>query len=182
MPDGDQYELVDGQLVEVNMGFKAVWLAGRLHHSLTAFCELNKAGWAAQEATYQCFPDAPDKVRKPDVSFIRRGRLPGGKKPEGHCRVKPDIAAEVPSRNDTYYEVREKILEYLAAEIPLVWLVDPIERSVYVYRPDGSCKRLTEKDELTGEDVLPGFRLPVRDLFFDELEENCNHEANGLAE
>ncbi|HZT81879.1 MAG TPA: Uma2 family endonuclease, partial [Gemmataceae bacterium] len=80
-------------------------------------------------------------------------------------RVTPDLAVEVVSPNDLACEVEEKLLEYLNANVPLVWVVYPQSRTVHVYHPDGLGRLLREQDELTGENILPGFRFPVRDLF-----------------
>ncbi len=77
MPDGKRYELVDGQLVVREMGIESTWVATRLVSRLDRFCEEYKVGWAlTSEAGYQCFPHEPGRVRKPDASFIRYGRLP----------------------------------------------------------------------------------------------------------
>ena len=126
MPDGDRYELVDGQLVERTMGALSTYIAGELFLLLGAFCKGHCLGWVFPgECSYQCFPDAPKKVRKPDVSFIRRGRLPGERIPEGHVPIPPDLAAEVISPNDLAYETDKKVEEYLGAGVRLVWVVNP---------------------------------------------------------
>ena len=78
MPDAVNYELVDGKLVERNMGMESSLIGMRIGHRLSSFVEDRRLGLLfGADAGYQCFPDAPDKVRKPDVSFIRSGRLPG---------------------------------------------------------------------------------------------------------
>src|SRR5437763_1567551 len=90
MPDGDQFELVDGQLVEREMGMWSSYVAGRAHYLLTDFVESRRGrGWVLPgEAGYQCFPDAPGKVRKPDVSFIRfHRRSPEAVTEEGYIRI-----------------------------------------------------------------------------------------------
>ncbi len=164
--DGKSYELVDGILVERHMGFWSSWIGGRLYHLLTSQCEAQRLGWVCPaDASYQCFPAAPAKVRKPDVSFIRFGRLPGEQAPEGHCRIAPDLAAEVLSPNDLATVAEAKIGEYLQAGVQLLWIVNPEVRTVRVYRPDGTTTLLHEGDELSGEGVVPGFRCMVRDLF-----------------
>ena len=178
MPDGDRFELVDGRLLEKDMGLKASWIGGELYRLLGNHCRPNQLGWILPaDATYQCFPDAPNMVRKSDVSFIRRGRLPGEKLPEGHCRIAPDLAAEVVSPNDTYYEVEEKIQLYLRAGVRLVWVVNPSTRTVRVHRPDHTLTDLHEQEELSGEDVLPGFRCRVSDLFPPQED---SEPANGV--
>jgi Uma2 family endonuclease len=168
MPDGDRYELVDGELVERDMGWDSSRIGGRLYRYLSSYCEDNGLGWVAPaDADYQCFPDAPDKVRKPDASYIRLDRLPASRKPLGHCPIAPDAAAEVVSPNDSYSDVEVKVDEYLRAGVCLVWVIDPVTRSVRVHRQDGSVTDLTEKDYLDGENVIPGFKCRVGDLFLD---------------
>jgi Uma2 family endonuclease len=166
MANGDDYELVDGQLVEKNMGTKSSWVSTQVGHRIQSFIDLHPVGWLLTEASYQCFPDAPAKVRRPDVSFIHFGRLEDEELPDGHCPIAPDLVVEVTSPRDTHYEVAEKIEEYLSAGVSLVWIVNPHTRTVLVYRKDlDTVSFLHEADELSGEDVLPGFRCPVRDVF-----------------
>jgi Uma2 family endonuclease len=117
------------------------------------------------EGSYQCFADDPRKVRKPDVSFIRRGRLPDDRIPAGHVPVPPDLAVEVVSPNDTVYEADAKVEEYRAAGVPLVWVVNPETRTVHVYRADRTVERLGEADELTAPEMIPDLRCKVVDLF-----------------
>jgi Uma2 family endonuclease len=167
MPDGDRYELVDGQLVEHTMSTWSSYVAGKMYGQLDSHCQANKAGWVLPEGTtYQCFPDAPNKVRKADVSFIRRERMSLQQATaEGHLPIYPDLAVEVLSPNDLAYEVDAKVQEYLTAGARLVWVVNPQARTVEVHRPQGTGTILRENDELDGEDVLPGFRCRVGDLF-----------------
>ena len=170
MPDGDRYELVNGELVERDMGFKSSRIGGRFYRFLSVYCEDNGLGWVAPaDASFQCFPDDPEKVRKPDASFIRAERMPSDQQPEGHCRLVPDAAAEVVSPNDTYSDVEIKVDEYLQAGVLLVWVIHPATRSVRVHRRDGTMSDLREDDELTGENVIPGFRCRVSDLFADPV-------------
>ncbi len=158
------YELVDGELVERVMGAEASWVAGKLHSLLEAYGESSKSGWSfVADLGYRCFDGRPKLVRKPDVSFVRRERLPGGL-PKGDLRIPPGLAVEVVSPNETVYELDEKVEEYLAVGVPLVWVVNPQTRTVIVHRPDGRLTKLREADELSGEDVLPGFRCAVRDF------------------
>ena len=73
--------------------------------------------------------------------------------------------AEIVSPNDLYYEVEEKVREYRAAGVGLIWVVNPPTRTVLVRRPDGSAAEVGENGELDGEQVLPGFRCRVSELF-----------------
>jgi Uma2 family endonuclease len=166
LPDGNRYELVDGRLVEHNMGYLSSWIAGTIHALLWTFCRAQNLGWVAPPgAGFQCFPGARNLVRRPDVSFIRRGRLPDERLPEGHVRIAPDLAVEVVSPNDTYYEVEGKVRDYLTAGVPLVWVVNPQTRTVRIHRANGSLADVRESEELTGEDVVPGYRCRVGEFF-----------------
>jgi Uma2 family endonuclease len=170
LPDSVSYELVDGKLVERHLGFESSEIAARIIFLIALFQRDHRLGHlAGTDAGYQCFPDAPNKVRKPDVSFVRFGRLPGEKAPKGHCRIPPDLAVEVVSPGDLSYEIEEKVSEYLGAGVPLVWVVHPPTRTVRVHRPPtsprGVVSQLGEADALDGEDVLPGFSCPVKSLF-----------------
>lgn len=166
MPGGKNFELVNGRLVERCMGFLAGWIAGRLIRVLGNHCDPRRLGWVVGgDAGYQGFPDSPRTVRKPDVSFVRQGRFEEDQLPLGYTHVVPDLVAEVISPSDKYEEVAEKIEEYLRAGVRLVWVISPHNHTIHVYRTNGSVHVLREKDELDGEDVVPGFRYPVRDLF-----------------
>ena len=79
--------------------------------------------------------------------------------------IRPDVAVEVISPNDRVYDLEEKLEDYRAAGIPLIWLLYPPTRRVRVLRPEGPPTELGPDDELTGEEVLPGFRCRVADLF-----------------
>jgi Uma2 family endonuclease len=105
-------------------------------------------------------------VRRPDVSFINWEHLsPEQAEAEGHVSVVPDLAVEVLSPNDRVYEVDEKAAEWLAAGVRLLWMVHPRAREIQVRRPEGPIATLKESDELSGEEVIPGFRCRVGDLF-----------------
>jgi Uma2 family endonuclease len=164
MPDGDDYELVDGRLVERNMGAWSVHVGSRLFLMIGQFDPLQRMGWLLMsEASYQAFPKG--KVRRPDLSFICLGRLPEERVPDGHLKIAPDLAVEVISPNDIHYETDQKVDEYLKAGTRLVWVVNPVIRTVLIYRADGSIGGVRESGVLDGEDVIPGFRCAVTDLF-----------------
>jgi Uma2 family endonuclease len=166
MPDGDDYELIDGRLKEKSMGGESSFVGGQLFGALHHHLLLHPGGWLLHSnAGYQCFPGRPAQVRKPDVSFICFGRLPDERIPRGNLRLAPDLAVEVVSPNDLFDEVDEKISEYLAAGARLIWVLAPLTHSVYVFQPDGFARRLREGQDLDGGEVLPGFRCPVRELF-----------------
>jgi Uma2 family endonuclease len=165
MPDGKNFELVDGRLVERNMGAESSWVGGQLHLQLGLFCREHDLGtvWPADNG-YQCFPHNPSRVRRPDVSFVKRGRLPGDVPPRGWIRIPPDLAVEVVSSGDTAEGLEEKLRDYRKAGVPLVWVIYPELRVAKVFRRDGPSGELEEEDVLSGEDVIPGFHCPLREI------------------
>ncbi len=102
-------------------------------------------------------------VRAPDVAFVARERL--AQIPEaGYAELAPDWVAEILSPSDRPGEVLEKVGQWLGAGVQLVWVLDQVRRDARVYRADGTISTVGPDDELDGEDVLPGFRCPVRDI------------------
>jgi Uma2 family endonuclease len=165
-PEADFYELVDGIPVDMHMGAESSYIGGILYCRIQMFLFSNPLGWAfPPDTSYQCLPDRPNVVRKPDASFVRRGRFPNEQLPLGHIRLAPDLAVEVVSPNDLYYEVEEKVAEYRRAGILLMWIVSPPTRNVLIRRGDGTCGEVSLAGELSGEQVLPGFTCRVADLF-----------------
>jgi Uma2 family endonuclease len=159
-------ELIDGELVERTfMGQKSDRLAARLLFLIAMFVEEHDLGAInGAQGSYRIFPDDPNKVRIPDVSFIRKGREPGGVA-EGHGRIVPDLVVEVTSPNDLAEELEAKVQDFAAAGVPLIWVVSPNTRSIRVVRGDGTGALLRADDVLDGEAVLPGFRLALPELF-----------------
>ena len=165
------FELVDGVLVEKVMGYWESVLAIELGRLLGNFVEPRKLGTIAGEAGMLRL--SPGLVRIPDLSFISRARLAHHRRALAPILpLAPDLAIEVLSEGNTPREMARKIHEYFASGCRLVWLVDPRNRTVAVYTSPAEPIILTEKQTLTGGDVLPGFRLPLRKLFgvLDEME------------
>ena len=168
MPEGDRYELVAGELRELHMSQESSWVAGKIFRLLGNFAEDAGIGWVFPEGTsYQCFPWDPQMVRKPDTSFIARDRLPDGPTGEGHTRIVPDLAVEVVSPHDKAYEVDAKVADYREAGVPTVWVANPNQRTIKVYRLEdpSSSSHLSADDELSGDGVLAAFSCRVVDLF-----------------
>jgi len=158
------YELVYGVLVEKVMGLLESAVAMRLGRRLGNFVEENDLGFLGGEAgTLRLMPKL---VRIPDVSFISWAQLPNHEYPsEPIPDLYPDLAVEVLSKGNTEAEMQHKLKEYFLAGTRLVWFVDPEARTVQVYTSPEGPVTLTEPDTLDGGDVLPGFALPLRDLF-----------------
>lgn len=166
LPDTKGYELVDGVLVEKNMGAKSALVGSRATAILDTYCRQTGAGWVFNaEGGYRCFPKAPNQIRKPDVSFVSAARMSASDIPDGYPSIAPDLAVEVSSPNDLVDELEEKVEQFLAAGVRRVWVLNPETRTIRILRPDGSDTRLHEGEKLTGEDVLPGFSCEVSDFF-----------------
>jgi Uma2 family endonuclease len=165
-PDRDHFELVDGELVELGMSQLSSLVALELGRLLGNHCTPAGIAWVfGADNGYRCFPGRPNLVRKPDVSVVLRERLPADQLHDGWSTLAPDLAVEVVSPGDLAYEVDEKVDEYQAAGVRLVWIVNPERRTVRVHRRDGTVSLLRSGDALTGEDVLPGFACSVSELF-----------------
>lgn len=168
MPDeGRGYELVDGELKELNVSYLSSFVAGRAFARINMYVEQGNSGWVSPEGTsFQCFPDDPNKVRRADTAFHRLDRLTTEQaRSEGHCTVVPDLVVEVVSPNDLAYEVNAKRIEWLDAGAKLVWVIHPEQQTIHAYHADGTVRLFTRNDTLTGEPVLPDFRVAVADLF-----------------
>jgi Uma2 family endonuclease len=158
------FELVDGVLVEKVMGYWESALACELIRLLGNFVTRHKLGTVAGEAGMLQL--SPGLVRIPDVSFISWTRLKRHRRERpAILPLAPDLAIEVVSEGNTRREMKRKVGEYFDAVCRLVWVVDPRTRTVAVHTSASDVITLSETQTLTGGDVLPGFRLPLRNLF-----------------
>ncbi|MBW3660947.1 MAG: Uma2 family endonuclease [Gemmatimonadetes bacterium] len=167
LPDEDGYrtELVEGKLVREQLpGPEHGWSTLKLAARILQHVEANHLGLALAETGF-VLADDPPTIRGPDIAFIARENLPEGGLPRGYWRIPPDLAVEIVSPSNTRAEIREKVLEYLAAGARLVWVVEPRTRSVTVYRSRTDVRVLKAPETLGGGDLLPGFALPLAELF-----------------
>jgi len=164
-PDSKDHELVRGmpRVCEPPGGVHGR-LAGRIAARLVEHVERLGLGTVLVEAGY-LLQRAPDTVRGPDVSFISVARLPPDQIPEQFIPGAPDLAVEILSPGSRWSEVEEKVADYLGGGARLVWLVDSRERRVMVRYPDRPPRIVAADGELDGEDVVPGFKLALAELF-----------------
>ncbi len=158
------YELVDGVLVEKIMGFPESYLAGEMLRLMGNHATEHDLGIVAgADGTVQLMPKL---VRILDVSFVSWRQLPSRKIPaEPIPNLAPDLAVEVLSKGNTKKEMDRKLKDYFLAGVQLVWFIDPAKRAVTVYTAPDESTLLTEEQTLDGGRVLPGFGLPLRELF-----------------
>jgi Uma2 family endonuclease len=177
--EGMSCELVDGVLVEKAMGYYESWLAVVLLGVLARYMEEHDLGIVLGEAG--ALKLAPELVRIPDVSFLSWDRFPNRELlPEPIPALAPDLAVEVWSRSNTEAEMERKLEEYFTAGARLVWYVYPETRSAKVYTSAQQFRVLHEDDVLDGGDVLPGFRLTIRD-WFERARTRASKEGEGEA-
>ena len=157
-------ELVDGMLVEKGMGYNESDLALALAGYLRAFVIPRNLGLTTgADGMMRLFPGL---VRVPDIAFASWDRIPGRRRPSTPIAdFAPDLAVEVRSRSNTDAEMARKRREYFDAGVRLVWEVNPIARLVAVHDNPERSILLDTTRTLEGGQVLPGFALPLADLF-----------------
>lgn len=162
------FEYVNGQWKEKNVSGKSSRVGMCLSRRVDSHADANNLGFVFEsECIYQIHPDEPKRIRKPDFTFIRRGRFPNDVIPDASFRIAPDLATEIISPNDEAADLNNKVTEYLRAGVRLVWLVFPESRTVWVFRQNGTANWLMGDAELSGEDVLPGFSVLLPLIFAD---------------
>ena len=166
--DGDaKYELLDGVRVELPpMSAANTVLAGRLARRMSNFADPAGVGEAHQDVLIK-LPLPLDRNRRPDVAFVPYSRWPRERAvPQGNAwEVLPDLCVEVVSPTDRAAEVREKVAEYFRAGVRLVWVLYPGQQLADVYETADRVRALGPAGALDGGPVLPGFTLPLAELF-----------------
>ena len=170
LPDGvSGYELVDGRPEPVTPaswqhGALIALVCARLHDHLKEHDQpghiVSDAGFVLNLARDRKRLRGPDVAFSTDETFRKHGN-PG----ERFARFVPDLAIEIDIASGRKPGGMQRVRDYLDAGVRLVWSVKPRTRSATVYRHDGSSTELTEQDALDGEDILPGFTLPLGELF-----------------
>ena len=167
MPDdGFRYELVRGEIRKMPPGSEEHGLvSANVAGDLIPYVRSNGLGRVIVAETGYLLQSNPDHVRAPDVSFLRQERV----SPPGERRWfvlgAPDLAIEVLSPSNRPGPMAEKVADYLAAGCPMVVVIDPDVRTATVHCPGQEPRVLTEADTLEGGDVVPGWRMPVREIF-----------------
>jgi Uma2 family endonuclease len=156
------YEIVNGVPEEKEMpGARHGGINSRLNRILGNHVVAHELGEVYVKASFQIGPNE----RIPDLAFVSAARLPAEGEPETKWPMPPDLAVEVISPNDFYEKVHAKALEYLAAGVKQVWLVSPENQTITVYRSAVDIMAFPPEGELVSEDLLPGFRCSLRDIF-----------------
>ena len=157
-------ELIDGVLVEKAIGFGESVLTSWLIALLNAWVRPRNLGLiSSPDGTLRLWAG---RVRIPDVAFTSWDRIPGRKRPTKPIpELSPDLAIKVLSDSNTHREIQLKLADYFSVNVRLVWIVDPELRTVEVHSGLGQMTLLRQADTLDGGDVLPGFSVPLKNLF-----------------
>ncbi|MBM3853757.1 MAG: Uma2 family endonuclease [Verrucomicrobia bacterium] len=168
--DGHKRELIEGEIIMSPTGYRhediaaAVLTALRLHvrqHKLGSVCGSSLGCWMVT-----------GNLLSPDVSYIHRSRIPRGKDAvQRYFQGAPDLIVEILSPWDRTVRTHDKLVEYFASGARLGWVIDPEKQLALAYRAPDAGRVIGLEDALDGEDVLPGFRLPLAELFAEPLVE-----------
>lgn len=158
------YELVDGVLVEKAVATKESLFAGMVFGHIWDYLRESDIGIVlAGDGPLRLLPG---NVRLPDVSFISWDQFPDGKTPDDKIwAVNPTLAVEVLSASNTKSEIERKLQDYFSSGCKLVWILDPESRTAKVYTSAMRHKQLNTDGVLDGAKVLPGFKLPLHEVF-----------------
>ena len=163
--DDEHFELVEGQLVEKSMGFQEQLVDSKLYAILAVFLHSHDIGRAVMEGKF-ALPNSNNR-RIPDLAYISYATWPKAKPfpKKAYASMAPDLAVEVISPSDGGRDIVDKMLEYFRAGCKAVWVVWPNAEQIHVYSSPKSVKIYGITDILEGDPVVPGFRLPLIELF-----------------
>ena len=159
------YEFIGGRLKKKEMPTaKHSGIASRILIEIGIYLKQNKIGRAYSDNTL--FKIGANR-RIPDAAFVSSEKIPSSGEPFDIWDFAPDIAIEVISPSERHNEVERKINEYFAAGVRQVWKIIPESKTLTIYFSANETKTINENDELTCEEILPGFRLKLSDIFID---------------
>jgi len=162
--DGFRTELVRGRVIRLMFPKpRHAIVAMRISSALFEFVQDRRLGLVLAETGYHLEHD-PDTVRGPDASFVSQDRVPGSDL-DAFWPGAPDLAVEVLSPSNRRSRIASKVAMYFGRGGRLVWVISPKKRTLTIHKPGVAPVVLTVGQEVTGEDVIPGFRYPIARLF-----------------
>lgn len=162
-----QMELVEGEIIVMSpSGLESEEVATEIVARLRNWVRPRKLGRVIGSSAGFILPNAD--LRAPDASFVRAEKLK--RTTENYAEVVPDLIFEVKSKNDSLKKLREKIAEFLSLGTQVGVLVDARPHTMEVYRPNQEMIILHDGDVLTVPEILPGWELPVAEIWAPEFE------------
>jgi Uma2 family endonuclease len=159
------FELYLGRLIPMSpTGRRHGNLQSRIAKALVLQGEDNGHGSAHTEVGVLISRN-PDTVVGPDASFVTARQQPIRESPEGYLVTVPELVVEIRSKNDTAAYLDRKVTDYLKAGVKVAWIVDPDANTVVEHRSGVSPKTFSTSDTLACDDIIPGFRLTLAELF-----------------
>ncbi len=163
LPSGEsRYELIEGELITMSpAGAEHGEVAAEIGARLRNYVREHRLGKTYAAETGFLLGEGPDTVRAPDAAFVRADRVV---KARTYFPGAPDLAVEVLSPSDRASEVEAKVRHWLRSGTRMVMVVDPETQTATVHTPTATA-RLSAGDALDGGDVVPGWKLPLREIF-----------------
>jgi Uma2 family endonuclease len=153
-------ELYNGKVVFKMPNFLHSVIQGNIVYEINGYLRVHPIGLVGDNANYRLWPERAKESRAPDVSFILRDRLPNDL--QRYLPMVPDLAVEILSPTDSFELTMEKVDEFLLRGVKLVWVIITKTREVLVCTMQG---KYSVRDLLTAPELLPGFELPVQNIF-----------------
>ena len=165
-PDaGQRHELLRGvMIVSPSPGYLPGKTQGLFAGLLARCADQSGLGVVVTESGFRLQRD-PDTVLGPDEGDARADRIRPNPAETTYLELAPDVVVEVVSPSNSLVEMHDKVLTYLEVGVPMVLVLEPKRRTVTVHTPDRLARTLVVGEVLDGGDVLPGFSVPVADLF-----------------
>ena len=168
-PQDKRSELVRGEMIVMDpAGWEHGDLAGNIFGFLREHVRKHNLGRVFAAETGFVLRHDPDTVRAPDAAFVSNERFQAQKRRRGFFDGAPDLAVEVASPGESSDDIQDKVIDYLEAGTRMVIYLHPRTKTITVYSSLDKIRVLTLKDTLDGGDVLPGFSVPLREIFIDD--------------
>ncbi len=164
--DGLRRELVRGEVRQMAPAGNVLGsIAMNISTPLDRHMRSNGLGVAFAAETGFRISENPDLVRAPDTAFVRQERVETVGEMEGYWPGASDLTVAVVSPNDRFSEVEEKVADWLATGARMVLIANPQGRTVTVRRSGREALIPSEGETIDGGEVVPGWTLPVADVF-----------------
>ena len=159
-------ELVKGEVLQMPPPFaRHAQVCSNLAFHLQLFSRQHDLGHVLTNDACIITQRGPDTVRGADVCYISYAKVSKGPLPDGYLPAQPELVVEVRSPTDRWKDILKKVVEYLDAGVMVVCVLDPTTETARIFRSDRDEEQLKNGDLVRFDDVLPGFSVPLKQLF-----------------